>query len=125
MTRTPRWHRWAGAVAMAFGGLTVFSGGVALLGGPGVQGAVGQAVPFVLWFNALAGFAYVAAGLALWRGHPVARPLAWGIALATLVVFGLFGVAVAQGVPFEPRTPAALTLRAGFWLVLALALRRG
>jgi hypothetical protein len=38
------------------------SGGRALFGGADM----GAVVPFVLWFNFLAGFAYVAAGLGLW-----------------------------------------------------------
>jgi len=46
-------------IAMAFGALTVFSGGRALFGDAQARAAVGNAVPFVLWFNFLAGFAYV------------------------------------------------------------------
>lgn len=125
MTTVPRWHRWAAITAIAFGLLTVVSGATALFGGKPVQGAVGDAVPFVLWFNATAGFAYVLGGLALLRGHPAARALAWGIGLATLAVFGLFLLQVRAGTPYEPRTMGAMILRSGFWLGLALALGRG
>jgi len=45
----------AAVVALAFGALTVVSGGMDM----------GAVVPFVLWFNFLAGFAYITAGLAL------------------------------------------------------------
>ena len=125
MPTIPRWHRWAGLFAIAFGALTVVSGGLALFGGSAVQGAVGDAVPFVLWFNASAGFAYVLGGLALLRGHPAARALAWGIGLATLAVFALFLLQVRASTPYEPRTMGAMILRSGFWLGLALALGRG
>ena len=111
-------------VAALFGLLTLISGGTALFGGPQAQAAAGAAVPFVLWFNFLAGFAYLAAALALWRGHPLAAPLALGIGLATLLVFALFGLAVWRGTPFEGRTVGAMVLRSGFWLALGLALRQ-
>jgi uncharacterized membrane protein len=125
MPTIPRWQRWTGLFAIAFGAVTVVSGGLALFGGSAVQGAVGDAVPFVLWFNATAGFAYVLGGLALLRGHPAARALAWGIGLATLAVFGLFLLQVRAGTPYEPRTMGAMILRAGFWLGLGLALALG
>ena len=52
----------AAIIAIAFGLLTLVSGGRALFGGADM----GAVVPFVLWFNFLAGFAYVAAGLGFW-----------------------------------------------------------
>ena len=63
--------RIAAAVAVVFGILTVVSGGRALFGGADM----GAVVPFVLWFNFLAGFVYVIAGLGLWSGRPWARRL--------------------------------------------------
>jgi hypothetical protein len=104
--------------------LTLFSGGMALFGPTAAQQAAGNAVPFVLTFNFLAGFAYVAAAVALWLGHPWARPLALIIGLATLAVFAAFGVAVLRGTPFEMRTVGAMILRAGFWLTIAWLLGR-
>ncbi len=53
----------AGAIGLVFGLLTIFSGGTALFGGEAARAAVGNAVPFVLWFNFIAGFFYV---LAAW-----------------------------------------------------------
>lgn len=48
-------------VAILFGVFTIISGGRALVSpGAGV-------VPFVLWFNYVSGFVYIAAGIALWR----------------------------------------------------------
>ncbi|MCF8515367.1 MAG: hypothetical protein K9G72_13490, partial [Rhodobacteraceae bacterium] len=65
----------AGGAAMAFGLLTLLSGGKALFG----TADMGAVVPFVLWFNFVAGFAYVEGALLLWRGHSVALPVAVAI----------------------------------------------
>ncbi|MEZ5863238.1 MAG: hypothetical protein R3D25_03890 [Geminicoccaceae bacterium] len=106
-------------IAVLFGVATVFSGGTALFGGPEARAAVGDAVPFVLWFNTLAGFAYVVAGIGLWRARHWAARLAWLIALATLLVFVAFAVHVATGGAFEMRTVGAMTLRSLVWLAIA------
>lgn len=124
LSRLPRWQRPVAVVAALFGLLTLLSGGLALFGGEAARQMAGNAVPVVLWFNFLAGAAYVIAALALWTGHLSARPLAWAIALASLGVFGLFWLAVVRGDPFEARTIGAMTLRCGFWLAIALALGR-
>jgi hypothetical protein len=57
--------RLAAVIAVLFGVATVASGGNVLFGG-GAQTA-GNYVPFIVWFNFLAGFFYVAAGVGLWR----------------------------------------------------------
>lgn len=106
-------------VAVVFGIATVLSGGRALFGGPEAREAVGDAVPFVLWFNTFAGFAYIAAGIGLWRARPWAPRLAWLIAIATLIVFAAFAVHVATGGAYEMRTVGAMTLRSLVWLAIA------
>jgi hypothetical protein len=52
-------------LVIAFGALTLFSGGQALFGSPEARAAVGNAVPFVLWFNFSADFVYILAGVGL------------------------------------------------------------
>lgn len=123
-TSYPSWTRPVALVAGLFGALTIFSGGMALFGPTASQQAAGNAVPFVLIFNFSAGFAYVAAAAALWFRHPIARPLALAIGLATLAVFVAFGATVMRGTPFEMRTVGAMILRAGFWLTIGLLLTR-
>lgn len=119
-TTSPRALRIAAAVAIVFGALTVFSGGRALFGPPDVRAALGQVVPWVLWFNFLAGFVYVVVGAGLWRGAPRWAVLgALGIAAATALVALAFGLHVATGGGFEMRTAGALALRLGVWGVLA------
>jgi hypothetical protein len=116
-----RWSKPLAAVALLFGALTVFSGGQALFGDAAARAAVGQAVGFVLWFNFLAGFAYLLAGLGLWRGQAWARTLAWTLAIGTALVATAFGLHVWNGGGFETRTVGALALRLGFWAaVIAL-----
>ncbi|MEH6725469.1 MAG: hypothetical protein V7703_04860 [Hyphomicrobiales bacterium] len=108
----------AAGVAIAFGALTVLSGGRALFGGVEAGAAVGDAVPFVLWFNFLAGFAYIIAGIGLYLRH---RPAVWvslGIVVTTLLVFMAFGVHVLQGGAYEMRTVGAMILRIAVWATI-------
>lgn len=122
MQTAPRWTRPLALAAAVFGALTVLSGGLALFGPKAAQDAAGNAVPFVLVFNFAAGFAYLIGALALWRNHPTARSIAWLIALATMAVFAAFLWSVMGGTPYETRTVAAMTLRTGFWLGIAILL---
>lgn len=122
--RSLRFLKPLAVVAVLFGALTVFSGARALFGDAAARAAVGNAVDFVLWFNFLAGFAYVAAGLGLWLGQPWARHLATALALATALVALAFGAHVLGGGAYEPRTVGALALRLGFWVVVAVVAHR-
>ncbi len=107
-------HHIAGAAAIAFGLLTLISGGSALFGAVDM----GAVVPFVLWFNFLAGFAYVIGGLLLMTGHRLALPVALTILIATATVFAVFGWRVFAGDAFEMRTVGAMTLRTLFWAAM-------
>lgn len=117
--KRPVWAIVAALVALLFGVLTVVSGGRVLFGPAEARAAAGNYVPFVLWFNVLAGFAYVAAGVGLWLWRRWAAWLALGIAVATLLAFAAFGLHVAAGGAFEARTVAAMTLRSAVWVALA------
>lgn len=114
----------AAIVALLFGALTIFSGGRALFGGHEARAAVGNAVPFVLWFNFLAGFAYVVAGIGLILRQPWAVWLSIAILAGTALVLVAFGVHVLQGGTYEMRTVGAMILRTVVWaLISAVALR--
>ena len=103
------------AVAVAFGLMTLKEGGAVLfVDGAGRQ-AAGSYVPFVLWFNFLAGFAYVIAGVGLWLQRPWAARLAVAIALASLLVLAAFLLFVMGGGAHEKRTLVAMPLRALIW----------
>lgn len=122
MTRRQQRGAWDWAIAMiaiAFGLLTIKEGGSVLFGDAIARGAAGNYVPFVLWFNFLAGFAYVIAGAGLWRLQRWAVGLAIVIAAATLLVFIVFGIHIATGGAWEQRTLVAMTLRSLVWIIIA------
>ncbi len=112
------------AVALVFGLTTIFSGGQVLFGGEAARQAAGNYMPFVVWFNFLAGFAYVAAAAGLARRRPWAARLALVIAVATALAFFVFGLFVLAGAPFEMRTVGAMTLRTVLWAGIAWIAKR-
>lgn len=117
------WMSALAIVAVLFGLLTILSGGRTLFSAAAQQLA-GNIVPFVLWFNFLAGFAYVVAGAGLWFRQRWSIWLASAIAAATLLVFAAFGLQIWAGSSYEMRTVGAMSLRAVVWLVIAVAAYR-
>ncbi|MBN8765694.1 MAG: hypothetical protein ABT22_06345 [Thiobacillus sp. SCN 64-317] len=107
-------------IAIGFGLLTLKEGGTILFGDEAARAAAGNYVPFVLWFNFLAGFAYVAAGTGLWLRRRWAIGLAAAIALATAIVFAAFGMHVASGGAYESRTVIAMSVRTLVWGAIAV-----
>lgn len=114
------WLKPTAVLAILFGLLSVMSGGAVLFSGEAAEQAAGAYVGFVLWFNFLGSFAYMAAGLGLWFQQRWGVILACLIAAATLLVFAAFGLHVAGGAPYEMRTVWALSFRLGTWLVISL-----
>lgn len=113
------WLRVVALVAVAFGLLTIKEGGMTLSGNAEAVAAAGAYVPFVLWFNFLAGFAYVVAGIGLWMRRRWAVWLAVAIAGATAFVFIAFGIHVASGGAYAHRTVLAMSLRLLVWAAIA------
>lgn len=116
---TSRWKKPLAGFAFVFGILTLISGGSVIFGPAEAQAAAGNYIGFVVWFNFIAGAAYVVAAIGLWLGKAWAGPFAAVIALLTAVVAIGFAVVVLQGAAFEMRTVGALILRAGFWTFTA------
>ena len=113
------WGIWViSLLAIAFGLLTLKEGGAVLFGDGEARVAAGNYVPFVLWFNFLAGFAYVVAGIGLWLQQRWAVLLAAGIATATALTFAALGVHILSGAPYELRTVIAMTLRTVIWITI-------
>lgn len=106
-------------VATLFGLMTLKEGGTVLFGGEAARIAAGNYVPFVLWFNFVAGFAYVVAGAGLWLQQRWAVWLAVVIAIATALIFVAFGAYAYSGGEYEQRTVIAMTLRTLIWIVIA------
>jgi hypothetical protein len=80
-------------------------------------------VPFVLWFNFIAGFAYVLTGIGLWKHCRWAKAASLAIAGCTALIGVAFTVHVLQGAAYETRTALALLLRVSFWTVTAFLIR--
>lgn len=114
-------NRLIGAVAIAFGALTLLSGGMVLFGPDAVRVSAGRVVPLVLWFNFLSGAIYIAAGIGILQGHRFGKMLAGVLALALAVLFAIFLASIAGGQEWEMRTMGALTLRFLFWCLAAWA----
>lgn len=115
------WIRMISLIAIGFGLLTIREGGAVLFHDGAARAAAGNYVPFVLWFNFLAGFAYVIAGVGLWMRRRWAVGLAIVIAAATALTFSAFGVHVYFGGAWEHRTLIAMSLRTLVWTGIALA----
>src|SRR3989304_5872377 len=111
MQNRPRWVIPVSLFAILFGLLPLKEGGSVLFFEGAAREAAGSYVPFVLWFNFSAGFAYIAAGIGLWGMKRWSAYLSILIAAATLIVFTAFGILVLQGGAFEWRTVIAMSLR--------------
>src|SRR5665647_1252375 len=82
-----------------------------LFGGVQAGSAARNIVPFVLWFNFAAGFAYVIAGIGLLLRKRWAAHLSAAIAVTTIAVFIALGIHILTGLAFEARTVGAMTIR--------------
>ena len=117
--KRPLWLLIAALIAIGFGLLTVKSGADVLFGTEEARRAAGSYLSSLVWFNLLAGFAYVAAGAGLWLQRHWGALFALGIAIATALAFGAFGVHVAGGGAYEMRTVGAMLLRTTLWAAIA------
>ncbi len=122
-SQRPTWLTIVAIIAILFGLMTIKEGGTVLFTEAGKLGA-GNYVPFVLWFNFIAGFAYIMAGIALFRLKSCVRRLATVIAASTVIVFILFGVHIFNGGAYELRTVAAMSIRSLLWVSVAVAALR-
>lgn len=108
-----------GLVAIAFGALTIKSGGDVLFWSEEARVAAGDYVPFVLWFNFISGFFYIIAGIAFWANQ------SWSLWLAAAILVGITSVFLALGlsilivdIPYELRTVIAMVVRTTVWSVI-------
>ncbi len=118
------WLRMVALVAIVFGLMTIKEGGLVLYGDQAAVKAAGDFMPFVLWFNFIAGFFYILAGIGLWLQRRWAVWLAIILAVGTAFVFAAFGLHIALGGAFAQRTVVAMSLRTVIWTVIALIARQ-
>lgn len=117
------WIRIMSVIAIGFGLLTIKEGGMVLYGNEVARNAAGNFVPFVLWFNFIAGFFYIICGIGLWLHRSWAVWLAIGLATSTALMFGAFGLHIYSGGAYANRTIVAMSLRTTVWIVIALIAR--
>ena len=126
MKKSSKWYYGLGIFLTVFGLLTIKEGGSVLFFDPAARVAAGNFVPFVVWFNFLAGFAYSVAGVGVVLGSCWARNLAIAIAGLTALIFLAFAAHIFMGGLYEVRTLAAMTLRTSVWMATAfLLVKRG
>ena len=121
---TNRTLNWMAIAAIVFGAVTVLAGGRALFGSLESRADLGNAVPFVLWFNFFVGLVYILAGAGLLRRRRWAVYASLFVAISAILVFAAFGVHVVDGGAFEIRTIGALTIRALFWIAVTMVSMR-
>ena len=102
-------------IAFAFGALTIKSGGLVIFFDGPARVAAGNYLNFVVWFNFIAGFFYILAGLGFLLHKEWTVKLAIIIAATTLLIFAAFGIHILMGGEFETRTVGAMTLRSVIW----------
>ncbi len=113
------------AIAVVFGLLTIKSGGSVLFVDSIARANAGNYVPFVLWFNFLAGFAYLLAGAGLFMQKKWAVWISTFIAVSTAVIFALLGLHILNDGLYEVRTVVAMSLRTVVWTsIAAIAYRK-
>ncbi len=107
-------------IAVAFGLLTIKSGGSVIFIDGAARVDAGSYVPFVLWFNFLAGFVYLLAGVGLFLQKEWAARLAILIVITTITVFVLYGLHILNEGAYELRTVVAMSLRTAVWGMIAI-----
>jgi len=111
--------RWViSVVAIGFGLLTIKSGGDVLFWSQQAREEAGNYVPFVLWFNFLSGFFYIAAGISLITRRRWAPRLALLITIAIMLVFAMFSLYIVSGGAYEDRTFNAMSVRTLVWAAI-------
>lgn len=117
--KKPLWIKVISAVTIIFGMATIKEGGSVLFTEEGRLSA-GNFVPFVLWFNFIAGFIYILAGIAIFRLNKCSKHLSSMIAVSSLLVFICFGIHIFNGGAYEVRTVIAMTIRTSLWIIISI-----
>jgi len=107
---------------IAFGLLTIKEGGSVLFFDSAARAEAGNYVPFVLWFNFFAGFAYAGAGFGIYQQKNWAVGLSTIIAALTTLVFIAFLIHILMGGLYENRTLGAMIIRTSVWVLTSFFL---
>lgn len=105
-------------VILVFALMTIIAGGRSLFTEAGVA-ARGNIVPLVLWFNFIAGFLYLVAGIATFRMKACVKKLAVVLAVLNVGVLLYLLSHIFQGGLYENKTVVAMIFRTLFWVAFA------
>jgi hypothetical protein len=118
MGRAPIVRRALALLAAAFGIATLAAGTRVWLGAdPGYV-----VYRPLLVFNTAMSAAYLGAALLAWRGARAAVATSWAVFAANLAMLGWIGALARDSGAVATTSLAAMSLRTGFWLVVALGL---
>lgn len=106
-------------IALIFGLATIYSGGEVLFVDGAGRTRAGDYIGFIVWFNFIAGFAYLLVAYGLYKSKQWSVLLSKIIVIATLIAFGALGVYIFNGGSFEIRTIVAMILRSSVWVAIA------
>ena len=107
-------------IAIVFGFLTLKEGGTIIFDIGSARQTAGNFVPYVVWFNFLSGFFYIAAGIGLWTQKRWAASLSIAVLISIVIAYIFFGIHVLSGGPYEMRTVYAMALRTFLWGVISV-----
>jgi hypothetical protein len=107
-------------IAVVFGLLTLKEGGSVIFDIGTARQAAGNFVPYVVWFNFLSGFFYIAAGIGLWSQKRWAISLSIALMISIVLTYIVFGIHILNGGPYEMRTVYAMALRTFLWSVISI-----
>lgn len=124
MNNRKKWRHILAIFLLLFGLATIKEGGAVLFFDSAARAAAGNYVPFVLWFNFLAGFAYITASIGIFLNTEWANRLAVAIAALTAIIFIALGIHILRGGLYETRTLIAMTLRTSIWTFTAILLKK-
>lgn len=114
------WLRLFAIFVALFGALTIKSGGSVLFGDGEARLAAGAYLPFVVWFNFIAGFFYIIGGIGLFQRKIWGAWVSASLAIGTLITFAFFLNHLFSGGAYETRTVLAMSLRSTVWIVAAI-----
>ncbi len=108
---------------LVFGIMTVVSGGRSLFTEEGIT-TRGNIVPLVLWFNFIAGFFYLLAGVSTFKMKTCVKKLSVVLASLSSIVLLYLAVHIYQGGLYETKTVVAMSFRTFFWIAFAVYFHR-
>lgn len=110
-------------LAIVFGMITIKAGGSVLFS-EAARDQAGNIIPFILWFNFIAGFFYILTGAGVMFYRRIAIYLAIAITVSSALFFIGLLITIQFGQPYEIRTVYAMLFRLSLWAILTVFILR-